>query len=123
MHARHGEDLGLVERGFRDDLSRDTLRRAWEAQPKEARGESPGKWWENVEAAHKAYVADPKKAAAPVVPQVLAPFLPQAEQPAQPVAKRGAAPVVGERKPLTLESIPADADLFTFLQALKSMEG
>jgi len=90
LAQRHAEDLTLTQHGVTDPLGRETVRRAWDAQPKDSRGKSPSDWWGQQVAATKAAAADPKLQA-PEVPTPLRGYLPAVEAPkAQP--QRGAAP-------------------------------
>lgn len=83
LQARHADDLGLVGLGVQDDLGRDTIRRAWESQPKAARGESPAKWWASTVDAHKT-AAEKGGEGAPVLPPALSAYLPKIEAKAPP---------------------------------------
>ena len=83
LQARHADDLGLVGLGVQDDLGRDTIRRAWEAQPKAARGESPARWWASTVDAHKT-AAEKGGEGAPVLPPALSAYLPKIEAKAPP---------------------------------------
>ena len=80
LAQRNAEDLTLVQHGVSDPLGRDTVRRAWEAQPKDARGKSAADWWAQQVNAHKAAAADPKLQA-PEVPAPLRGYLPTVEAP------------------------------------------
>lgn len=90
LAQRHAEDLTLTQHGVTDPLGRETVRRAWDAQPKDSRGKSPADWWGQQVAATKASAADPKLQA-PEVPTPLRGYLPAVEAPkVQP--QRGAGP-------------------------------
>ena len=80
LAQRNAEDLTLVQHGVADPLGRDTVRRAWESQPKDARGKSAADWWAQQVAATKAAAADPKLQA-PEVPAPLRGYLPAVEAP------------------------------------------
>jgi len=90
LARRHAEDLTLTEHGVADPLGRETVRRAWDAQPKDGRGKSPADWWGQQVAATKAAAADPKLQA-PEVPTPLRGYLPLVEAP-KPAPQRGAGP-------------------------------
>ena len=87
LAQRNAEDLALAGLNVKDPLGRDTMRRAWESQPKESRGKSVADWWGKVSEAHKATSADPK-AQAPEVPEPLRCYLPTVEAP-KAAAPRG----------------------------------
>lgn len=90
LAQRHAEDLTLTQHGVADPLGRETVRRAWDAQPKDGRGKSPADWWGQQVAATKAAAADPKLQA-PEVPTPLRGYLPPVEAP-KPAPQRGAGP-------------------------------
>lgn len=78
LQLRHQEDLALVDLGLTDPLGRKTVRAAFDDLPKKDRPDSVTGWWKGTVEAHKAHLADPKKAEAPTVPRALTPYLPEA---------------------------------------------
>lgn len=73
LTARYKEDLTLHDAGATDDLKRIAIRQAWQAEPKETRGESAGAWWTGLREAAK----DPEKAKTLKVHDLLRPLLPE----------------------------------------------
>jgi hypothetical protein len=126
IQARHQEDLGLVEMGFRDPLGRGVLRQAWDATPKGERGKSPAEWWSAKIEAHAAHAADPDNAAAPSVPLPLQGYMPQAEPPAQagnrPAATASPPTAPTKRTPSTLANVPTDQGMAAYLSGLRDLE-
>ena len=121
--GRHAEDLGLVEAGIRDPMGRRAVRDAWEAAPKEARGESASKWWTSTLAARDAHLADPEKVAAPEIPRVLVGYLPEPVQAqtqtkqAKPPPTAGKQPVKGAADPFA--GLKPDASVDELMAALR----
>ena len=76
---RRVEDVGLARSGL-DEVGIQTMRSAWEREPKATRGESPVKWWEGQVAIAKEHAADPKKPA-PALHPTVAVLLPKFEPP------------------------------------------
>lgn len=74
---RRVEDVGLTRSGL-DEVGIQTMRSAWEREPKATRGESPVKWWEGQVAIAKEHAADPKKPA-PALHPTVAVLLPKFE--------------------------------------------
>lgn len=110
----HAVDRDLLRAGIDDDLGREVVRKAWEAQPKGDRGKSPAEWWSKV-------AADPK--AAEGLPKALRAYLPPAPAPApapaqgqgqgqgqplvRPPVDAGTAPATGAGAPVTGKGIEA----------------
>jgi hypothetical protein len=130
IQARHAEDMGLMEAGFRSSTDRQALRMVWDGLPKSERGKSPGEWWGTVVEAHKAHQADPEKAAAPKVATPLTPYLPAPEAKTKPPPGGGnrggngwGGPPAGPSQRTGgdgIESAPVDQGLDAFLAALPS---
>ncbi len=91
LATRHAEDMALTSQGVTDALGRDTVRRAWDAAPKDSRGKSPAEWWQKQVEAHKAHAASPDdpKIQAPEVPIALKGYLPTVEAPTKAQQGRG----------------------------------
>ena len=132
IQARHNEDIGLIGAGFRDPLDRQTLRTAFEAQPKSTRGKNAGEWWDAQTVAHAAHIADPETIAAPSIPRPLTPYLPAPE--AAPVAAAepasngwgsvgGPPPGPGRREPQSVDSVPVDQGMGAFFAGLRGLSG
>lgn len=122
---RHQEDLQLVSAGIRDDLGRVAVRQAWEAQPADARGESPAAWWSQVVEGHAAHAANPDDAPAVEVPRILLGYLPDQAAPAA-AAPKARPPQVDQgarrRQPANVEerlaALPADASIEDVLRSI-----
>ena len=122
---KHQEDLQLVSAGIRDDLGRVAVRQAWEAQPADARGDSPAAWWSQVVEGHAAHSANPDEAPAVEVPRVLLGYLP--EQAAPAAAQKARPPQVDQgarrRQPANVQdrlaALPSDASIEDVLRSLQ----
>ena len=82
LQTRHRDDFALHSAGVQDELGRDTIRRAWEAQPKATRGASPGEWWTSTIKAHQTAVEKGESGAD--LPPALSVYLPKVEPKAKP---------------------------------------
>lgn len=126
LASRHSEDLALVDAGIRDDLGRVAVRQAWEAQPEEARGKSPAKWWTSTLEAHAAHAANPEEAPKVEIPKILLGYLPESAAPASapstrqpPKVDRGASRKQTASVNDRLNALPADASLADVLRAAR----
>ena len=126
LATRHSEDLALVDAGIRDDLGRVAVRQAWEAQPEDARGKSPAKWWSATLEAHAAHAANPDEAPKVEIPRILLGYMPEAAAPSStpatrqpPKVDRGASRKQTASVNDRLNALPADASLADVLRAAR----
>ncbi len=130
IQSRHNEDIGLIGAGFKDPIDRQTLRTAFEAQPKATRGKDAGEWWQMQAAAHAAHLKDPKNVAAPSIPKPLTPYMPVPEtktETRQPEGggdgwgRKGPPEGPGQRQPQSLDSVPTDQGMAALFAGLRGL--